>query len=365
MLVENFAQRSDFAYTNVVKVYRELMYPFSTRENDDDRDAIVSDRDLSEGSDGEGNSGIAMYAAFDRAREQPESVLSLLGRSGSRRGALASVAGDMLTSSSSGSSGEDSDASAAVSGDDGGGSGSNTYRVGQRVYVRYDDGEVGGATVFSADIIETSRKTVTVCYETDGSTEKINDWAYVNRFVSERVYDSELRKLERRSAKKSASRWQRQEKEAAAKAEAEAASSNSSNSSSGHDSNGSDSEMELEMLESPSAVAAKQAKKRDLQTLLGEDDDDVDEDLKDKVEDARLHTRASAKRRKREEEENKRKSSRKRFIMSSSSSEEEEEEEEDGAAVMGQVKVVVEETPEQQRRRMLSTMLDDDDEDED
>ena len=54
------------------------MNPFSTRENDDDRDAIVSD--VSEGSDIEGSSGMAMYAAFDRSRDQSDGKVDLLGK---------------------------------------------------------------------------------------------------------------------------------------------------------------------------------------------------------------------------------------------------------------------------------------------
>ena len=63
-LVENHAQLEAFAHEKVVEFYRGLVYPFSTRANDDDRDAIVSDV-----SDDEDIEGMSMHAAFDQSRE--------------------------------------------------------------------------------------------------------------------------------------------------------------------------------------------------------------------------------------------------------------------------------------------------------
>ena len=63
-LVENHAQLEAFAHEKVVEFYRGLVYPFSTRANDDDRDSIVSDV-----SDDEDIEGMSMHAAFDQSRE--------------------------------------------------------------------------------------------------------------------------------------------------------------------------------------------------------------------------------------------------------------------------------------------------------
>ena len=165
-LVENHAQISDFAHDNVVEFFRGLVYPFSTRANDDDRDAIVSDV-----SDDEGVEGMSMHAAFDQSREAVGKMLRpFLNRGYSR---------------------DDDDE------DDDDDDYNDDLDLGQKVHVKYDgEGDTG---VYVAHITEIGRKTVTVCYEVDKSIETIPRWALTERIVHKHIKKKQKRKRERQS----------------------------------------------------------------------------------------------------------------------------------------------------------------------
>ena len=163
-LVENHAQLEAFAHENVVEFYRGLVYPFSTRANDDDRDSIVSDV-----SDDEDIEGMSMHAAFDQSRE-----------------AVGKMFKPFMVRGYSRDDDDDDD-------DDYG----SVLSLGQKVRVNYDcEGDTG---VYVAHIIEIDRKTVTVRYDIDGSKESIPRWALVERIVHKHFNKRRKRKRDRRS----------------------------------------------------------------------------------------------------------------------------------------------------------------------
>ena len=122
------------------------------------------------------------------------------------------------------------------------------YSVGSRVYVLYDDGEAAAASVYAADIIAATKKAITVCYETDSTTEKINRWALVERLVPKRMYEAQMRKLERSRADETAEKSKRAHRKKKASAGSTSASKGGRSRRSAYKSS-SDSEVELDATE--------------------------------------------------------------------------------------------------------------------